>query len=404
MPRNIKVFLITEALVAGFGGFILPVYVLYFRYYQVTLFEVALLAVVFEAAVLVSEIPTGLFADRYGRKLSVSIGFFLFAVSGLVFILFRNLTGFIMAEILFGIAEAFISGAGEALAVDSIREPDKGPMLRKIFTLRSRIRIAVITVFMISAGYLFSLNISITFYPVLIGGAGGLLASFFFVSERREQKPGEKPCLWAPLKNLIRQIRLLAILKVVFIASLVANFAFEAADQYWQVLFSEIFDVDIRIFGLLTAAGAVTAFVLVGPCVRRFSGNISLPLLILLLTGIIISSLPNAPAIGLPFLIIFYFATKEMISPLFSVAINSAIESQGRATFLSGYNMTCSVGEVASGLMVGLIASRLGLPVVFVLCGGLLVLVIIVMLFIARAILDRHNPDPETSDFSQRRT
>ena len=120
MTRNIKVFLLAETVLAACGGFILPIYVLYFRYFCITLFQVALLAAVFEASVLVFEIPTGLFADRYGRKLSVGIGFFLFAVSGLVFLLYRNFTGFLMAEVLFGLAEAFISGAGEALAVDSI--------------------------------------------------------------------------------------------------------------------------------------------------------------------------------------------------------------------------------------------------------------------------------------------
>jgi MFS family permease len=382
MPRNIKLFLVIEALTAGFGGFILPVYVLYFRYYQVSLFEVALLAVIFEATVLLSEIPTGLFADRCGRKPSVIIGFGLFAVSGLIFILFRSMPGFIAAEILFGLAEAFISGAGEALAVDSIQEKDKTAMLKRMYALRSRVRIAVTSIFMVAAGYLFARNISITFYPVLIGGAGGLIVSLFLVSPKSADYKRNQPRLSEPLRNMVRSIKLIPIIKVVFVLSLVANFAFEAADQYWQVLFSELYDLDIKIFGILTAAGAGAAFIAVGPLVRRFSGNIAVPMLLLLLAGIIISSLPNAPAISLPYLIIIYFMARELISPLFSITINSVISSSGRATFLSGYNMTCSVGEVASGLLVGIIASRFGLPVVFVLCGTVLVLVIIVALFL----------------------
>ena len=61
--------------------------------------------------------------------------------------------------------------------------------------------------------------------------------------------------------------------------------------------------------------------------------------------------------------------------------INRAIKAEGRATFLSGYNLVCSVGEVASALIVGVIASRLGLPVVFVLCGGFLVLATVIIMF-----------------------
>lgn len=389
MTRNSRVYLITQAILAGFGGFILPVYVLYFRYYHITLFEVALLAAVFEAAVLLAEIPTGLFADRFGKKLSVAIGFVIFAGSGLMFILFRHLAGFIVAETLFGLAEAFISGAAEALAVDSFPDEHKDAMLRRLYTLRSRIRIAVTTICMIAAGYIFSRNISITFYPVLAGGMAGFFTALLYVDSREPERPGPASGFFQPFTLMVRRIRASATLKTVFVLALVANFAFEAADQYWQVLLSELFEVDVKYFGYLTAAGALLAFVAVGPVVRRSSGLISLPMLILLVSGIIISSLPNAPALTIPYLLILYFVTKELISPLFSYAINSIIDADGRATFLSGYNLTCSVGEVGSGLLVGLIASRLGLPVVFVVGGSLLVLSVIVSLFVSPAAAGR---------------
>lgn len=384
MTRNTRVYLVTEALLAGFGGFILPIYVLYFRYYHVTLFEVALLAAIFEASVLVAEIPTGLFADRYGRRLSVNIGFALFAASGAVFILFRHLSGFIVAEILFGLAEAFISGAAEALAVDSIPAADKTATLKKLYTLRSRIRIAVTAILMITASHMFIHNVDITFYPVLAGGLAGFLVSFLFVSDGTPSGRGAAH-LVRPLKLMIRRIRLSPVIRVVLVMSLMANFSFEAVDQYWQVLLSELFDVNVARFGYLTAAGAVLAFISVGPCVRRFSGGLGMPVLVLLVAGVLISSLPNAPAFLLPYLMILYFVCKEMVAPMFSVAINSIIGAEGRATFLSGYNLTCSIGEVASGLLVGLIASRLGLPVVFVVCGGILTLSILAAMIISRS-------------------
>lgn len=384
MTRNIRVFLLTEAILAACGGFILPIYVLYFRCFYITLFEVALLAAVFEASILICEIPTGLFADRYGRKLSVSIGFAFFAVSGTTFILFRNLTGFIIAEIIFGLAEAFISGAGEALAVDSILEPNKEPILKKIYVLRSRVRIVMTSLFMVSAGYLFARNVSITFYPVLIGGLVGFAVSLFFIADRPIPEAKDRRHFIKPLKTMFRHLRLSNVLKIVFVISLVANFSFEGADQYWQVLGLELFNLNVNYFGLITAAGAVLAFFLVGRIVRRFSGNLSLPLLFLLLAGVVISSLPNSPEFLLPGLLIIYFFSKEMITPLFSVTINSLIDSHGRATFLSGYNLTCSIGEVISGVIVGLIASHLGLPVVFVVCGGVLVLFVIIALFRGR--------------------
>ena len=227
MTRNIRVFLLGEAILAAFGGFILPVYVLYFRYYQVTLFEVALSAAVFEASVLIAQIPTGLFADRYGRKLSVIIGFGLYLASGALFIGWRCFEGFIAAEILFGIAEAFISGAGEALAVDSIPEKNRSDGLRSLFARRSRIRIVVISLFMVAAGYLFTINMSVTFYPVLLGGAAGMIVSFFYVANPQSRASEEKIGFIEPLKLMVSRIKRAPVLKAVFVLGLAANFAFE---------------------------------------------------------------------------------------------------------------------------------------------------------------------------------
>ncbi len=381
MTRNAIIFLFTEAVLAASGGFILPIYVLYFRYYHVTLFQIALLAAVFEASILIFEIPTGLFADRFGRKLSVGIGFALFTVSGLVFILYRQIEGFIIAEIIFGLSEAFISGAGEALAVDSLDSGQKDILLKKMYIVRSRLRIVLTAMFMLAAGYLFARNESVTFYPVFIGGVVGLVASFGFISRISPEEIEEKTQFFEPVRSMFAQLRVSSILRVIFIISLVANFSFEGADQYWQVLGTEMFDLDVNYFGLLTASGAILAFILVGQVVNRTKPGLAVVLVFLLLSGVIISSMPNSPEMLLPYLLILYFFTREIIRPLLSVEMNRLIKSEGRATFLSSYNLTCSIGEVASGIMVGLIASRLGLPFVFIVCGSILVVITVVAMF-----------------------
>jgi len=384
MTRNIKVFLFTEAILAACGGFILPIYVLYFRYFGMTLFNVALLAAIFEATILVFEIPTGLLADRFGRKLSVIIGFALFAISGAVFIFWQSLAGFITAEVLFGLSEAFISGAAEALAVDSIAPEHRETMLGKMYTARSRIRIAASVLAMLTAGFVFSRFVEVTFVPVLLGGLAGLGIAFLFQRRPGREEDGATPRIWTPVRNMMRQLSRISMLKIIFFASLVANFSFEGADQFWQVLASEQFNIDPDYFGIITAAGALLAFILVGTIIRKSAGSLTMPLLILIMAGVAISSMPNILPDLLPYLLVVYFLGRELIKPLFSVAINRRISSAGRATFLSGYNLTCSIGEVASGLAVGFLASRLGLPIVFVACGTILVLISLVFLFAAQ--------------------
>lgn len=388
MTRNIRIFLTTEGILSACRGFIFPIYVLYFRAFDVSLFGVALLAAVFEATILIAEIPTGMFADRFGRKRSVVIGFGFFALSGAVFTLFPYLNGFILGEIFFGLAEAFISGAGEALAVDSIPPAERDDRLPRLFTLRSRIRIGLTTLFMLLAGAVFSLDARLTFHPVFFGGVAGMFVASFFVAEHPSAAV-TRPDIFDPIRLLFRRLNATAVLRVIFVTSLVANFSFEGADQYWQVLAGEYDGFPVVYFGIITAAGAFLAFLLVGPMVNRFSGTLGLPALILLAAGAAVSTMPNVPAMVLPVLLVIYFVGRELITPLFSITINRAIDSEGRATFLSAYNLTCSVGEVAAGLIVGTIAAALGVPVVFVLCGAVLVLYIVVMLFTSGSLMER---------------
>lgn len=387
--RNIKVYLSCEGILSAFGGFILPIYVLYYRIYDITLFEIAILAAVFEASVLLFEIPTGLLADRFGRKLSVNIGFVIFSISGLVFILYRDFTGFLIAEILYGLAEAFISGAGEALAVDSIKSDRREATIKRLFSTRGRVRIAVTSIAMVLAGYFYSQNISITFYPVLAGGVIGLGLSFLFKewSVERFDNLG----IAEPLRQLIYYFKKPGFIKITFVTAIIANFAFEGVDQFWQVLASESANIDTNYFGIIAAAGAVLAFILMGPVTRKFTANISALLNILLGGGLIIYFMPLAPAVVLAAMITLFFIVKQVTASLFSTSINISIGSLGRATFLSGFNMACSVGEVFSGILIGFIASRMGLDSVFMICGG--VLILFVMPSIAKLYLSKkHYP------------
>jgi len=388
MTRNIRIFLTTEGILSTCRGFIFPVYVLYFRAFDVSLFGIALLAAVFEATVLIAEIPTGMFADRFGRKRSVIIGFGFFALSGAAFTLFRSLEGFILGEVFFGLAEAFISGAGEALAVDSIPAAERDAALDRLYTFRSRIRIGLTTLFMLLAGAVFTLDARLTFHPVFFGGVAGMVAASFFTPEHTHAV-ATRPDILAPLRLLFKRLNAVTLLRVIFVTSLVANFSFEGADQYWQILAGEYDRFPVAYFGVITAAGAALAFLLVGQVVRRFTGTLALPALVLLTAGAAISALPNVPALILPILLVIYFVGRELINPLFSVTINRSIDSEGRATFLSAYIMTCSVGEVTAGLIVGTVASALGIPVVFVLCGAVLVLFIVVTLFTSGSLMER---------------
>lgn len=66
------------------------------------------------------ETPTGLFADRFGRRLSLAAGGVLAAMAALFYVTGRSLPWFVAGETLMALAYALHSGADEALGYDTL--------------------------------------------------------------------------------------------------------------------------------------------------------------------------------------------------------------------------------------------------------------------------------------------
>ena len=361
--RNVKLFYFLESGLSLMGGIILPVYVLYFRHFDITLFQVALLAAVFEATIIVFEIPTGRFADRYGRRLSTIIGFGLYAVSALIFLKFRSLPGFLAAEIIFGIAETFISGALEALAVDSFPENERNECLPRLFSNRTTFKTAALLIGMLFGGWLAGKNLPMLFIPVLGVAILCLLAALFLIGKRPDrtgQTAGGKSSR-VPFKTVFSG----GMVTALFAVGLLSNFVYEPVDQFWQVLFSEVKTLGASYFGIITAAGMVLVVIFAGFSKRLykwpgfyFSGAF-------ILIGFSLFAASNLSIYPAAAGIIVYFALKELIRPLISTHLNRHFESANRATMLSAYNMVCSIGEVIAGVMAGILAQKYGILFVF---------------------------------------
>jgi MFS family permease len=378
--KNIGLFYALETILSLLSGLILPVYVIYFRHYGVTLFQVALLAAVFEGTIILFEIPTGLFADRFGRKLSTIIGFLGFLISGIIFLEVRNFAGFLAAEIVFGIAETFISGALEALAVDSLKQTEKDTYLPRLFSNRTIFRTSAMVVSMIAGGFLASRFLPYLFAPFIILAILGAIISFYLAEPPRNLISASGGKSRKGISAIFHAIKSSRIIMAIFIVGVFSNLVFEGVDQYWQVLFSEIKGISTSYFGLMTAAGALIVLAVIRRAEKYFDrlDYYLLACFILLAAGIFVAARSSIyPAMmG----IVAYFVIKELISPALATHLNRGFTGADRATFLSSYNLFCSAGEVAAGIAVGFLAGRLGVIIVFYISGA--VALVVPLLFI----------------------
>ncbi|MGE0001746.1 MAG: hypothetical protein AB7F50_10295 [Fimbriimonadaceae bacterium] len=98
-----------------------------------------LLGSVGEAAIFLCEIPTGVVADVYSRKLSIVIGYLLlgvaFAVQGFIPIWPVMIIGMVV----WGVGETFLSGAKEAWVADEMAHADREDEVPMCFVSGSRI-------------------------------------------------------------------------------------------------------------------------------------------------------------------------------------------------------------------------------------------------------------------------
>ncbi|MEO1430212.1 MAG: MFS transporter [Cyanobacteria bacterium J06633_8] len=103
-----------------FAWFPIPVIIIFYENNGLSFEESLLLKTILSLSIFIFEIPSGYFADIFGRKACLVWGG-LFWILGLLFYCFQTgFSAFAIAEILSGLAMSLISGANTALGFDSL--------------------------------------------------------------------------------------------------------------------------------------------------------------------------------------------------------------------------------------------------------------------------------------------
>src|SRR3989338_3064497 len=101
-------------------------FVVYFGSLGLSAFQISILLMISPLFSLIFELPTGAFADVYGRKASVLASFFLATVCLMLLFFFTNFYALVVIFALLGIAQTFESCAYEAWVFDLLRREQKG--------------------------------------------------------------------------------------------------------------------------------------------------------------------------------------------------------------------------------------------------------------------------------------
>src|SRR5512136_2735634 len=109
------------------GAFLLSMIFVATSLYEVTVaklnpLQLVLVGTTLEASIFLCEVPTGVVADIYSRRLSIIIGYFLIGAGFILEGSFPLFLTILLAQVLWGLGYTFTSGATEAWITDEIGE------------------------------------------------------------------------------------------------------------------------------------------------------------------------------------------------------------------------------------------------------------------------------------------
>src|SRR5262245_15482588 len=167
--------------------------------------QLVLVGSAMEATVFLAEVPTGIVADAVSRRLSVIVGH---GGTGLAFLLeaaWPTFTGVVTAQVLWGLAYTFTSGATTAWLAGELEEPD-GPALSSLFLRLSRLA-SIAALAAVPCAWLLARWSLRT--PLLVAGALELALTVWLVAAMGEERfrptPRSQRSTWRHLTEIGRE-------------------------------------------------------------------------------------------------------------------------------------------------------------------------------------------------------
>ncbi len=358
--------------------FISPILTLFYFSRGLNTFQVVSLEAALIIAVLFSEVPTGIIADKIGRKLSLSTLILLFIIGNIWTIFALSYTEFILIEILFGIGIAFGSGAVEALVYDSLKYEKREKEMSKVWGSINAYSLIARVIAVTIGGYLARSHNPKTFVLLLWLFTIGAIISFIislFIEEKKHQKEIKEV---SPLilfkESTLHVLRNKSLRKIIYLSLFTIPFI-----HVIMFLFQPYFlvaKVPNAIWGVAMAIGTLLGALLM-KYAYKIEERIGMKKTIFLTTifpGLLY--LAMAFIIGPVMSFIWYILLKGISSirdPLFSQYMNDHIESHNRATVLSVISMIIAVYLAIMRLVLGKIAND-NLITSFIVMGVIIVI------------------------------
>ncbi len=364
------------AILSGFAVFYNGVDTLYYRHFDLSFEQIGFLVSASLTAILLFEIPTGSFADIYGKKTSILIGSFV-SLTGLGFLAFGStFAAFAIGFILLGIGRAFRSGAENALLYDWLSSVDREHEYTKH---QSRLQASFVAIDIISGSVgflLFGLNVRI---PFIISFASMVLVILvqFTLKESADREGRQENALTMYVNQIKEGLRIVARSRMI-LWLIAFTLIYSIANMFFGNSLNLAFLKEVKGFttnqlalmGLIWNVIQTISLFFVSHLEKRMGQSISILAIVILTPLLFLGLLLSSNFIVSSVLIGLYYSSMSFREVIIDTYLNTRISSQHRATVLSIASMIISSLAIFILPVLGNIVDRSSLNT------GLLLLVV----------------------------
>ncbi len=308
----------------------------------------------------IAEIPTGVIADKHGRKLSGLVGTATLALAPLIVFFGHNFTAYLVAAVFYGLGRALLSGVLESLVYDHKNVSKE--VYRRVNTLEITFGQSGILASAAAGGLLFSLHESLPFIIEAFAGA----ACFVLITFMREQNKDDhiipnashRQHFVESMKYLFATsyLRVLVLMGVVFsvMLGMCIQFVNEAA------MIEHGLQPEMR--GLLISTAGIATLIILHFVIFKFiKGDIGRIIYLTsgAATAYVLMSLGTLPLFLVGYLV---WCRLNATSAFIRVMVHDRIPSSHRSTIMSNFKALAVLLGLGASTATGLLVQQAGTP------------------------------------------
>ncbi|MFB6292197.1 MAG: MFS transporter [Candidatus Nanohaloarchaea archaeon] len=345
-----------------FGFFLsIPVIVLFWKANGLSMFQIMVLQSLFSIAVISLEVPTGYFADRYGRKRTLLIAS-VFATAGIAtYSVGHSFLEFLLGEVLWAVGVTLISGADSAMIYDTLAELGEEARYQEVWGRASSYAMFSAAAAALLGGLIADFNLRWTLYVQVPFMAAMIPVAYSLREPEHHEEVGEEG--QETLKAIIRKVMKKADLRWLMIYAAFIYAGLQTAFWMYQPYF-ELSGLPVAAFGAAYAAFNIVSAVSskYAHVVESWLGKtLSLVLLLVLLVASLMLMGRFVFFFSFAFIFLHQFV-RGFQKPVISDYVNRLVSSGERSTVLSTRSLLGRLFQAGSLPVFGLFIDFYSVP------------------------------------------